>query len=150
MRSKEGGYSRQLDAGRFSHPLVYSRKGKGKKLADKSLAAVAEPEEQIAVKSRPEKERKPKRQPPYNVVLWDDDEHTYEYVIRMMKELFGHSSEKGFQIAELVDKAGKAVCLTTTREHAELKRDQIHAFGRDPLIPRCQGSMSATIEPLAE
>ena len=25
--------------------------------------------------------------------------------------------------------------------------DQIHAFGPDPLIPRCQGSMSAEIEP---
>jgi len=119
-------------------------------LADKSLAAVAEAGEQTAVKSRPEQERKPKRQPRYNVVLWDDDEHTYEYVIRMMKELFGHSSEKGFQIAEQVDRAGKAICLTTTREHAELKRDQIHAYGRDPLIPRCQGSMSATIEPISD
>ena len=32
-------------------------------------------------------------------------------------------------------------------EHAELKRDQIHAFGKDPFIKNCQGSMSASIEP---
>jgi ATP-dependent Clp protease adaptor protein ClpS len=81
------------------------------------------------------------------VILWDDDDHTYEYVVRMMKELFGHPLEKGFQIAQQVDKSGRAVCLTTTREHAELKRDQIHAFGQDPLISRCKGSMSASIEP---
>jgi hypothetical protein len=32
-------------------------------------------------------------------------------------------------------------------EHAELKRDQIHAFGADRLIARSKGSMSASIEP---
>jgi ATP-dependent Clp protease adaptor protein ClpS len=116
-------------------------------LSDKSQSAVAEPEEQTAVKDRPDEDRRAKRQPRYHVVLWDDDDHTYEYVIRMLKDLFGHPSERGFQIAEQVDKMGRAVCLTTTKEHAELKRDQIHAFGRDPLIARCQGSMSATIEP---
>jgi ATP-dependent Clp protease adaptor protein ClpS len=47
-----------------------------------------------------------------------------------------------------VDKTGKAICLTTTKEHAELKVEQIHAYGGDPLIPRCQGAMSATIEPV--
>lgn len=31
-------------------------------------------------------------------------------------------------------------------ELAELKQEQIHAFGPDPLIPRCKGSMSAEIE----
>ena len=43
-----------------------------------------------------------------------------------------------------------SIVLTTTREHAELKRDQIHAFGKDPLIATCQGSMSASIEPMPE
>jgi ATP-dependent Clp protease adaptor protein ClpS len=131
---------------------LVSNQSKGKEtiLPSKTLTAVAEVEDWTAIDSRPEKDSKPKRQPRYSVVLWDDDEHTYEYVIRMMKELFGHPTEKGMQIAEQVDKIGKAVCLTTTKEHAELKRDQIHAFGRDPLIARCQGSMSATIEPLPE
>ncbi len=91
--------------------------------------------------------KKAKRQPRYNVVLWDDSDHSYEYVVIMMRKLFRHSVEKGFQIAKEVDTSGKAICLTTTLEHAELKRDQIHAFGKDDLIPRCKGSMSATIEP---
>jgi len=116
-------------------------------LADKSNAAVADPAEETALERREEQERKPRRQPRYHVILWNDDDHTYEYVIRMMKELFGHATERGFQIAEQVDSAGRAVCLTTTREHAELKRDQIHAYGKDALIGRCQGSMSASIEP---
>ena len=87
------------------------------------------------------------RQPRYHVILWDDDDHTYDYVIRMMRKLFGYATEQGLQIAQQVDHAGRAVCLTTTLEHAELKRDQIHAFGKDGLIQTCLGSMSCTIEP---
>jgi ATP-dependent Clp protease adaptor protein ClpS len=93
------------------------------------------------------KDRKPKKQPRYNVILWDDSDHSYHYVMLMMRALFRHPIEKGFEIAKEVDRNGKAICLTTTLEHAELKRDQIHAFGKDDLIPRCKGSMSATIEP---
>jgi ATP-dependent Clp protease adaptor protein ClpS len=37
--------------------------------------------------------------------------------------------------------------LTTTKEHAELKRDQIHSYGKDGLVGECQGSMWSTIEP---
>lgn len=87
-----------------------------------------------------------RRIPRYSVVLWDDDDHTYHYVIRMMRELFGHEEETGFKIAWSVDQRGKAICLTTTLEHAELKRDQIHAYGPDNAIEACQGAMYATIE----
>ncbi len=95
-----------------------------------------------------DKEKKQKKQPRYNVILWDDDDHSYEYVIRMMRRLFGHSIDRGFIIAREVDSEGRAICMTTTMELAELKRDQIHAFGRDDQIVRCKGSMKATIEPV--
>ena len=94
-----------------------------------------------------EQEQKTKRQPPYNVILLNDDDHTYEYVIELLKALFGHPIEKGFQLAKVVDTQGKAIVCTTSLERAELKRDQIHAYGPDPRIPRCKGSMSAVIEP---
>jgi ATP-dependent Clp protease adaptor protein ClpS len=94
-----------------------------------------------------EQEQKTKRQPPYNVILLNDDDHSYEYVIEMLKALFGHPVEKGYQLAKVVDTQGKAIVCTTSLERAELKRDQIHAYGPDPRIPRCQGSMSAVIEP---
>lgn len=95
-------------------------------------------------------ETKQRRQPRYHVILWNDDDHSFEYVIRMMKELFGYPTERGMTLAKEVDSSGKAVCLTTTMEHAELKRDQIKAYGRDRLIARCKGSMSASIEPAPE
>ena len=90
--------------------------------------------------------RKPKKQPPYHVVLLDDDHHTYDYVIRMLKTLFGYQEEKGYQLAKEVDTTGRVIVLTTTLEHAELKRDQIHAFGKDPIMAECKGSMFAVLE----
>ena len=92
---------------------------------------------------------KPRTKQPWlwNVVLLDDQDHTYEYVIRMMQELFAHPREKAFTIAETVDKDGRAICLTTHKEHAELKREQVLAFGRDPLMAACKGSMSVVLEP---
>lgn len=96
---------------------------------------------------REETERRTEGLPPYNVVLLDDDEHSFEYVIFMLKKLFGHPLAKGYEMALEVHTKGRVVVATTHLEEAELKRDQIHAFGPDPLIPRCKGSMSATVEP---
>src|SRR5262249_45481624 len=88
-----------------------------------------------------------KRHPLYNFFLLNDDDHSFEYVIHMLQVLFGHPPERGFQMANEVHTSGRVIVDTTTKERAELKQEQIHAFGPDPLIPRCQGSMSATIEP---
>ena len=79
----------------------------------------------------PEQAIRPRRQPRYYVVLWDDDDHTYGYVERMMKELFQFDESRSFEIAKTVDHDGRAICLTTTLEHAELKRDQIKSAGPD-------------------
>jgi ATP-dependent Clp protease adaptor protein ClpS len=112
-------------------------------------AAIAEPAEDTDVQTGQQEktEQKPKRQPRYHVVLWNDNDHSYPYVIRMLHQLFGHSIARGYKLADEVDKRGRAVILTTTKEHAELKRDQIHAFGKDDLCASCQGSMKSSIEP---
>src|SRR6187402_1936269 len=82
----------------------------------------------------PESDRKP--QPRYHVILLDDDDHTYDYVIRMLRRVFGFGENRAYELAKEVDKSGRSLLLTTTREHAELKQEQIHAFGSDPLIPK--------------
>lgn len=116
-------------------------------------AAVAEPvvSESSASETttKPNRREKRKRQPRYHVVLWNDDDHTYEYVVEMLMRLFGHPPTRGFLLAREVDTQGRVIVLTTTREHAELKRDQIHAYGKDRLLARSKGSMSSTIEPEA-
>lgn len=85
--------------------------------------------------------------PRWNVVLLNDDDHTYEYVIEMLQQIFSHTVGQAFAMAQEVDITGRVIVDTTSRERAELKQEQIHSYGKDPRIPRCKGSMSAVIEP---
>ncbi len=85
--------------------------------------------------------------PQYHVVLLDDNDHSYDYVTEMLTRIFGHDFEKAFLMAVEVDTAGRVIVDTTTKERAELKQHQIHAYGPDWRIEHSQGSMSAVIEP---
>jgi len=94
-----------------------------------------------------EVERNVRIAPRWNVILLDDDDHSYEYVILMLQGLFAMPVEKAFLCAREVDSEGRVIVLTTSKEHGELKQEQIHAFGPDPSIRKCKGSMSAILEP---
>jgi ATP-dependent Clp protease adaptor protein ClpS len=87
--------------------------------------------------------------PLYNVVLLDDDEHTYEYVVEMLEKLFALSGSAAWNHAVEVDSTGRTIVMTCELEHAEFGRDQIHSFGADWRMPRSKGSMSAIVEPCA-
>ena len=91
----------------------------------------------------------PDLEPPYHVILLDDDEHTYEYVIEMLQAVFGHPPEKGLALAKEVDESGRVICATVHKELAELRQEQIQDYGPDPRLAGCKGSMSAVIEPAA-
>lgn len=92
-------------------------------------------------------ETSPGHEPPFHLILLDDDHHTYEYVIVMLSHIFGYSAEKGFAIACVVDSQGQAVVMTGSYEETRRKQEKIHSFGADPRMPECRGSMSAVIEP---
>jgi ATP-dependent Clp protease adaptor protein ClpS len=87
--------------------------------------------------------------PLYNVVLLDDNDHTYEYVIEMLQKLFAFSTTDAFQHAVEVDKTGRTIVVTCELAQAEFGREQIHGFGADPRMPQSKGSMSAIVEPAA-
>ena len=87
-----------------------------------------------------------KRAPLYHVVLLDDDDHTYDYVVEMLSKLFIMTPEAAFQHAVEVDTHGRTIVMTCERPEAEYARDQIHGYGRDPRMPRSKGSMSAILE----
>ena len=90
------------------------------------------------------------KNPLYRVVLLDDDDHTYDYVIEMLKKIFIFSSEQALRHAEEVDAQGRTVLITCELPEAEFGRDQIHAYGPDWRLPRSKGPMSAVIEPVGE
>jgi ATP-dependent Clp protease adaptor protein ClpS len=85
--------------------------------------------------------------PLYNVVLLDDDDHSYDYVVEMLRKLFLHSEAEALRHAVEVDTTGRTIVITCELPQAEFARDQIHAYGPDWRMEDSRGSMSAIVEP---
>jgi ATP-dependent Clp protease adaptor protein ClpS len=85
--------------------------------------------------------------PIYRVVLLDDDDHTYDYVIEMLQKIFCMSAVDAYRHAVEVDSTGRTPVISCELPAAEFARDQIHAYGADWRMERSKGSMSAVIEP---
>ena len=64
-------------------------------MADEA-AAVANRRKRRGPIAEPASRQRPKRQPPYHVILWNDDDHSYEYVITMLMGALWPSPRKGF------------------------------------------------------
>ncbi|MDR1480736.1 MAG: ATP-dependent Clp protease adaptor ClpS [Planctomycetaceae bacterium] len=101
---------------------------------------------------RPKKKRKKKEQkePRFNVILWNDDVHTFDYVIIMLQMLFGLTVEAGFKLANEIHHTGRAIVFTSSLAEAEIKRDQILAFGPDIFCAESTGPLIATLEKVSE
>jgi ATP-dependent Clp protease adaptor protein ClpS len=85
--------------------------------------------------------------PQFHVVLLDDNEHTYDYVIEMLQKLFAYSKREAFEHAVEVDTTGRTIVITCELAQAEFAQKQIHAFGADWRMPKSKGSMRAILEP---
>ncbi|MDE2639181.1 MAG: ATP-dependent Clp protease adaptor ClpS [Chloroflexota bacterium] len=99
---------------------------------------VSRPEIGHAESAEPEKR--------YHLILLDDDDHSYAYVVEMLGRLFGYGREKAFAIAAMVDTQGRAIVETNSYDRVRHDQQRIHDYGPDPRIERCLGSMSAVIE----
>ena len=116
------------------------------------------PDEGAAIKPKRAKAKKPamkrrpklRKLPPYNVILLDDNDHTFEYVVEMLAKIFSYPQDKGNELAKTMDDSGKVIVLTTHKELAELKCDQITTYGADWRLERSKRAMSALIEPADE
>ena len=123
---------------------------------DDDDAGVAVMEPQVVVKpkpkpAKPDPETKKKRQPPYAVILHNDDDHTFQYVIDLLIKLFAYPLEKAFVLTNQVHTQGKSIVWSGTLELAELKRDQVRGFGPDfYATKKVEFPLGVTIEPLPE
>jgi ATP-dependent Clp protease adaptor protein ClpS len=93
--------------------------------------------------AKPKKSRKPapkksppKKLPPWKVLLHNDDENSFEFVILTIVELTPLNEDEAVQRTLEADKTGLALLLTTHRERAELYKDQFTSKG-----------LTVTIEP---
>jgi ATP-dependent Clp protease adaptor protein ClpS len=118
---------------------------------DEANAAVAEPivTTRTVPRSQPKHETttQTQRQPPYNVVILNDEEHTFEYVIDLLTKIFRHSLVTAQELTWRIHTTGRAIVYTTHKEKAELKRDQVLAWGPDPRMSISKGPLGCYIEP---
>ena len=120
--------------------------------------AIVEQQEPIVrpkKKSRRKKRHEPtdrdqtKKQPPYAVVVHNDDYHTWAYVIEVLQRVCGHPLETAYTLTAQIHYSGQARVWSGALEVAELKRDQIRGFGPDDYAPRpVKFPLGVTIEPL--
>ena len=82
----------------------------------------------------------------WNVILFDDDEHSYAYVVEMMMVLFAMTPEEGFNVAYEVDHIGQSVVKTCGYEEALEAHKRILNYGPDPRMANSRGSMGCVIE----
>jgi ATP-dependent Clp protease adaptor protein ClpS len=92
-------------------------------------------------------EQRTRRLPPYNVIILNDEEHSFPYVIELLVKLFRHSVSKAEELTLRIHLTGRAIVYTTHKELAELKRDQVIAYGPDPRMKSSKGPLRCYVEP---
>ncbi len=90
---------------------------------------------------------KPRLLPPYNVILENDDHHSFEFVLMVLCKALGFSAERAYQYTLEAHESGQAVVWTGSKEVAELKLEQILTFHEDRDDGRKFGPLSCRIEP---
>lgn len=100
--------------------------------------AIAQPETR--------EETKTKRLPPYNVILENDDHHSMEFVVDVLRKVFGYELEKSVQLMMQAHDTGRAIVWTGAKEVAELKQEQIRSF-HEKRLNSDLGPLGCTIEP---
>jgi ATP-dependent Clp protease adaptor protein ClpS len=95
-------------------------------------------------------ESKTRRQPPYAVILHNDDLNGMDFVIQVLRKVFGYTVEKCVELMLQAHHQGRCVVWVGTLEVAELKADQIHSCGPDP-DAKTKGAqpLGVTVEPAA-
>jgi ATP-dependent Clp protease adaptor protein ClpS len=66
---------------------------------------------------------------PWQVVVWNDPVNLMDYVVWVLRKLFGHSLEEATRLMLLVHNEGRAVVNDGPREQAELDCYRLHQHG---------------------
>ena len=88
-----------------------------------------------------------RRIPMYHVVLENDEMHSFEFVVEVLRKAIGCSAQNAANFANEAHSRGRSVVWTGTREVAELKVEQIRSFHEIRVNGKKLGPLNITIEP---
>ena len=95
-------------------------------------------------------ETKTRRQPPYAVILHNDDKNGMDFVVMVLRKVFGYTATKCIELMLEAHEKGRSVVWVGAMEVAELKADQIHSCGPDPdAQPKGAQPLAVSVEPAA-
>jgi ATP-dependent Clp protease adaptor protein ClpS len=109
----------------------------------------AESEPIVRPGATPREQTRTKRQPPYAIVLHNDDTNGFDYVVGVLRKVFNYGRMKAFWLTLTAHLGGRSTIWSGSLEVAELKADQIRSCGPDP-TKRSRGALPlrVSIEPL--
>lgn len=110
------------------------------------MSEAALPETIVTTKPK-EKEPAARRLPPYHVILENDDHHSFEFVMEVLRKALGFDDQRAFQTTHEAHTKGRAIVWTGAKEVAELKYEQIRTFHEIHADGRKLGPLGVTIEP---
>lgn len=107
--------------------------------SDHVTATIAEPVEKEEIGTR--------RLPRYNVIIENDEYHSFEFVVDVLQKALHCTLESAFQLTEQAHTEGRAIVWSGSKEVAELKAEQIQSFHEIHRSGRQLGPLTVYIEP---
>jgi len=108
----------------------------------------AAPDVTVTTRPKAHTETRTRRVPPYNVILENDDHHSQEFVVGVLRKALGYVHERAYQLMLQAHTTGRAVVWTGPREVAELKADQVRTFHEVREADGARlGPLGCTVEP---
>lgn len=78
---------------------------------------------------RPTTETRIEEDLPWQVVVWNDPVNLMDYVVWVLRRLFGHSLEEATRLMLAVHNEGRATVAQGPREQAEMDAYRLHQHG---------------------
>src|SRR3954468_20768131 len=98
-------------------------------------------------RTKPREDTRTRRVPPYHVILANDDHHSMDFVIGVLKKVLGVPVEKAVALMLEAHTSGRVVIWTGPKEVAELKAEQVHTCPEIRQDGRDLGPLGCVIEP---
>jgi ATP-dependent Clp protease adaptor protein ClpS len=106
------------------------------------------PDVVVTTKLKEKEETRTRRVPPYNVILDNDDQHSFDFVVEVLRKALGYSQERAHHLTVQADTSGRAVVWTGPKEVAELKAEQTRTFHETRRGDGANlGPLGCTVEP---
>jgi ATP-dependent Clp protease adaptor protein ClpS len=105
----------------------------------------------VRPRTTPDEQTRVKKQPPYAVVLHNDDINSFDFVIGVLRKVFNYGLPRAFWLTLKAHVSGRSVVWSGSLEVAELKAVQIRSCGPDPsprAVQRGASPLRVNIEPL--